>query len=116
MNRGEIHDARLDPVEGSEQAGFRPVVIISRDSLNAVRSTVIALPCTSHRPGRRVYATHALVRAPEGGLTADSVVLAEQIRILAKSRLVRQRGAVSPQTLARIERALLITLDLPGQS
>jgi mRNA interferase MazF len=115
VKRGEIYDARLDPVEGSEQAGFRPVVIVSRDSLNAVRSTVVAIPCTSHRPGRRIYATHVLVHAPEGGLTADSVVLCEQIRILAKDRLNRRRGALSARTLVRIEQALLITLDLPGQ-
>lgn len=116
MRRGEIYDARLDPVEGSEQAGFRPVVIISRDTLNAVRSTVVAIPCTSYRAGRRVYATHVLVHAPEGGLTVDSVALCEQIRILAKSRLARRRGALSARTLASIEQALLIALDLPGQA
>jgi mRNA interferase MazF len=116
MKRGEVYDARLDPVEGSEQAGFRPVVIVSRDTLNAVRSTVIAVPCTSYRPGRRVYATHVLVSAPEGGLTADSVVLCEQVRILATSRLARHRGVLSAQTVARIEQALLIALDLPGQT
>jgi mRNA interferase MazF len=115
VRRGEVYDARLDPVEGSEQAGFRPVVIVSRDALNAVRSTVVAVPCTTFRPGRRVYATHVLVGAPEGGLTADSVVLCEQVRILAKSRLGRRRGVLAAQTVASIERALLITLDLPGQ-
>jgi len=116
VRRAEVYDARLDRVEGSEQASFRPVVIVSRDTLNSVRSTVVAIPCTSHRPGRRIYATHVLVHAPEGGLTADSVVLCEQIRILAKSRLARRRGALSARTLASIEQALLITLDLPGQT
>jgi mRNA interferase MazF len=116
VKRGEVYDARLDPVEGSEQAGYRPVVLISRDTLNGVRTTVVALPCTTFRPGRRVYATHVLVHAPEGGLTADSVVLCEQIRILAKSRLGRRRGILTAQTVAAIERALLITLDVPGQT
>ena len=114
MRRGEIYDARLDPVEGSEQAGARPVVIVSRNTLNDVRSTVVAVPCTTYRAGRRVYASHVLVHAPEGGLTADSVVLCEQIRILAKSRLGRRRGMLSARTLQHVERALLITLDLPG--
>jgi mRNA interferase MazF len=116
MRRGEVYDARLDSVEGSEQAGSRPVVIVSRDKLNDVLGTVVAVPGTTFRPGRRVYATHVLVHAPEGGLTVDSVVLCEQIRILAKSRLGRRRGALSGRTVARIERALLITLDLPGQT
>jgi mRNA interferase MazF len=34
MKRGEVYDARLDPVEGSEQRGSRPVVIVSRDAIN----------------------------------------------------------------------------------
>jgi mRNA interferase MazF len=34
MRRGEVYDARLDPTEGSEQAGIRPVVIVSRDAIN----------------------------------------------------------------------------------
>ena len=42
MRRGEVYDARRDPVEGSEQAGFRPVVIVSRDTLNDVRGTSAA--------------------------------------------------------------------------
>jgi len=116
MRSGEVYDARLDPVEGSEQTGFRPVVIVSRDTLNDVRGTIVAVPCTTFRPGRRVYATHVLVRAPEGGLTADSVVLCEQIRILAKTRLGRRRGALAARTISSIERALLIMLDLPGQT
>ena len=116
MRRGEIWDARLDPVEGSEQAGFRPVVILSRDTLNDVRSTIVAIPCMSYRPGRRVYATHVLVHAPEGGLTADSVVLCEQIRTLAKTRLARRRGTLVPRTMESIEQAILIALDLPGQT
>ncbi|HWE60460.1 MAG TPA: type II toxin-antitoxin system PemK/MazF family toxin, partial [Chloroflexota bacterium] len=40
MLRGEVYDARLDPTEGSEQAGMRPVVIMSRDAINT-NSTVV---------------------------------------------------------------------------
>jgi mRNA interferase MazF len=49
-------------------------------------------------------------------LTADSVALGEQVRALAKSRLGRQRGMLSAEALAALDRALLIALDLPGQS
>jgi mRNA interferase MazF len=115
MIRGEIYDVRLDPVEGSEQAGVRPAVIVSRDQLNAALQTVIVVPCSSYRPGRRIYAAQVLLRAPEGGLRNDSVVLGEQVRVLAKHRLLRRRGAVSPQALARIEQVLTIALDLPEQ-
>lgn len=115
MIRGEVYDARFDPIEGSEQGGTRPAVIVSRDALNAVLSTVVVVPCSTYRPGRRVYATHVLLQAPEGGLRFDSVVLGEQVRVLAKHRLLRRRGQLSRQALARVEQALSIALDLPGQ-
>ena len=116
MRRGEVHDARLDPTAGSEQAGVRPVVIVSRDAINDSSPVVIAVPCTTYRPDRRPYPSQVLLRAPEGGLDVDSVALGEQVRALDKSRLVRRRGALSSHALAQLERALLIVLDLPGQS
>ncbi len=45
----------------------------------------------------------------------DSVALGEQVRALAKNRLGRRRGTLSPDALAQLNRALLIALDLPGQ-
>jgi mRNA-degrading endonuclease toxin of MazEF toxin-antitoxin module len=42
MERGDVYDARLDPVEGSEQGGTRPVVIVSRDAINAHSPVVLA--------------------------------------------------------------------------
>lgn len=115
MRRGEVYDARLDPTEGSEQAGLRPVVIVSRDAINAASPVVLAVPCTTYRQGRRLYPSQVLLHAPDGGLTADSVALDEQVRALAKSRLGRQRGMLSAEALAELDRALLIALDLPGQ-
>jgi mRNA interferase MazF len=115
VNRGEVYDARLDPTEGSEQAGTRLVIIVSRDAINLSGSTVLGVPCATNRPGRRIYPSQVLIRAPEGGLTADSVAMAEQVRVLDKGRFGRRRGAISTTTLARVERALLIALDLPGQ-
>ena len=112
MKRGDVYDARLDPIEGSEQAGIRPVIIVSRDIINTSSSVVLAVPCTTYRPGRHVYVTQVLIHAPDGGLTADSVALGEQIRVLTKSRFLRQRGTLSSQSLALLDRALLIALDL----
>ncbi|NJO41352.1 MAG: type II toxin-antitoxin system PemK/MazF family toxin [Cyanobacteria bacterium CRU_2_1] len=116
MKRGEIYDARLDPTEGSEQGGTRPIIIVSRNVLNVNSTIVLAVPCTTYRPGKRVYPTHVLIQASEGGLDRDSIALAEQIRVLAKTRLLRLRGELSEATLVKLDRALLIALDLPGQS
>jgi mRNA interferase MazF len=115
MIRGEVYDVRFDPVEGSEQGGIRPAVIVSRDQLNAVLQTVVVVPCSSYRPGRRVYAAQLLIRAPEGGLRNDSVALGEQVRVIAKHRLLRRRGILSPQSLAGIDQILAIALDLSNR-
>ncbi|MGO9254714.1 MAG: type II toxin-antitoxin system PemK/MazF family toxin [Bryobacteraceae bacterium] len=111
MRRGEVYDARLDPVEGSEQRGSRPVVIVSRDAINESSPVVSAAPCTN-REGRRIYPSHVLVKALEGGLDADSVILGEQVRVLDKKRLLRRRGELAPATMARLNEALRIAFDL----
>jgi mRNA interferase MazF len=116
MKRGDVFAARLDPVEGSEQAGTaRPVILVSRDAINAASPVVVVVPCTTYRETRRVYPSQVLLEAPEGGLRADSIALGEQVRAVAKSRLGNRWGTLSPAALHRLDRALLITLDLPGQ-
>ena len=67
MRRGEVYEARLDPTEGSEQAGSRPVIIVSRDAINTASPIVIVVPCTTYRPGRRLYPSQVLLHAPDGG-------------------------------------------------
>ncbi len=113
MRRGEVYDARLDPTEGSEQGGTRPVIIVSRDAINATSRIVLAVPCTTHRQQRRIYPSQILLCAPDGGLDRDSVALAEQVRVLAKTRMTHLRGVLSASALSQLNQALLIALDLP---
>lgn len=115
MRRGDVVEARLDPVEGSEQAGVRPVVIVSRDAINAASPVVVVVPVTSLRRGRRTYPSQVVLAAGEGGLDVESLVLGEQVRAISKSRLGGRRGALPPEVMRRLDRALLVTLDLPGQ-
>ncbi|MFQ5739239.1 MAG: type II toxin-antitoxin system PemK/MazF family toxin [Acidobacteriota bacterium] len=112
MKRGDVFSARLNPVEGSEQAGTRPVVVVSRDAINAASPVVIIVPCTSYRTGKRIYPSQVILGAPEGGLKADSIVLCEQVRAISKSRLVSQWGSLPASSMQRIDQALLIVLDL----
>lgn len=112
MRRGEVYDARLDPVEGSEQGGTRPVVIVSRNALLGSSTVASIVPFTTFRPQRKLYPSHVLVRAPEGGLTADSVALAEQTRVLSKARLLHFRGTLSQETISQLAHALRTALDL----
>ncbi|QMS91281.1 type II toxin-antitoxin system PemK/MazF family toxin [Nostoc edaphicum CCNP1411] len=115
MRRGEVYDARLEPTEGSEQGGTRPVIIVSRDVINIASPVVLAVPCTTYRSSKRIYPTQVLIQAPNGGLTHDSLAMTDQIRVLSKSRLLRLRGMLFEETIAQLNQALLIALDLPGQ-
>jgi len=64
MKRGEVYDARLDPVEGSEQRGSRPVVLVSRDAINESSPIVSATPCTMRTaPEANASARRMLIRA-----------------------------------------------------
>lgn len=65
MRRGEVYDARLDPTKGSEQAGSGPVVIVSCDAINAVSPVILSVPCTTYRPGCRLYPNQVLLYVPD---------------------------------------------------
>lgn len=112
MKRGDVFDARLDPTEGSEQAGIRPVVIVSRNAINDNSSVVVVVPLTKAVNVKRHYPNNVTIANGEGGLTFESVLLGGQVRAIAKSRLLRQRGNLSTEVMQRIDRALRITLDL----
>ena len=115
MRRGEVYDARLEPTEGSEQGGIRPVIIVSHDVINANSPVVLAVPCTTYRSTKRVFPTQVLIQAPDGGLDRDSIAMADQVRVLSKSRFLSLRGMLSDAARSQLNRALLIALDLPGQ-
>lgn len=112
MMRGDVYDARLSPTEGSEQAGMRPVVIVSRNAINQHSPVIVVVPLIDAANLRRTYPSDVLIRRPEGGLTLDSVALTGQVRAIAKTRLLRQRGALSSEVVEQVVRALRVTMDL----
>ncbi len=112
MKRGDIFDARLNPTEGSEQAGVRPVIVVSRDAINQYGSVIVIVPITSAKNVKRSYPNTVEIQAGNGGLTNDSVALGGQVRAIAKTRLLKQRGSLSPDVMAKVDRILKITLDL----
>ena len=112
MMRGDVYDARLSPTEGSEQAGMRPVIIVSRNAINQYSPVIVVVPLTDAANLKRTYPSDVLIRQPEGGLTLDSVALTGQVRAIAKTRLLRQRGALSSEVVEQVVRALRVTIDL----
>lgn len=109
MKRGEIYRADLDPVVGSEQGGIRPVVIVQNDRGNRHSPTVI-VACVTTREKKLGMPLHVQITPEESGLKAPSVVLCEQLRTLEKKRLGRRMGTLSPEAMARIDRALALSL------
>ena len=110
--RGDVFSARLDPTEGSEQAGTRPVVVVSRDSINANSPVVVIVPLTDASNVKRTYPSHTFLPKGTGGLKTDSVAKTELIRAIEVSRFVGYCGRIDRESVARIEEALRITLAL----
>lgn len=97
--RGEIRWADLNPVRGSEQAGLRPVLILSQDVFNERSGTVIAVALTSQAPRAGFPLTLELA---EPRLPKRSWVKISQIRTLSTERLGKRLGRVSPEVLAQV--------------
>ncbi len=109
-----VYLASLDPVTGSEQAGRRPVLVISRERLNELLPVVNVVPLTSRKsPARVIYPNEVLLPAGTAGLPRDSIVLCYQIRTLDKRRLEQRLGDIGDDALRRaIATALRFQLEL----
>jgi mRNA interferase MazF len=97
--RGEIRWADLNPVRGREQAGQRPVLILSQDVFNDRSGTVIAVALTS-QPQRAGFPLTLELRAR--GLPKKSWVKISQIRTLAVERIGKVLGRTSPEELSQV--------------
>ena len=111
VTRGQIYYANLSPVQGSEQGGVRPVVVVSNDKGNAVSPVVIVAPITT-KVSKKKLPTQVLV-GTESGLKALSMVMCEQIRVIDKTRLMGEYiGEVKPWIMKLINRALKISIEV----
>ncbi len=97
--RGEIRWAALDPTRGQEQAGSRPVLVLSHDVFNARSGTVIAMAMTSQEP-RAGFPLTLESHAP--GLTKRSWVKISQVRTLSVDRIGRRLARASDAELDRV--------------
>ncbi|MCC5663128.1 type II toxin-antitoxin system PemK/MazF family toxin [Nostoc sp. CHAB 5784] len=111
ISRGDVVLCDLNPVIGTEQAGIRPVVVVQIDRANAVSPHTIIAPFTS-KIRRAILASHVFVPAGIGGLSQDSVVLCEQLRVVDKSRIIRVIGHLDDNYLDELAIALCTILGL----
>jgi len=97
--RGEVRWADLNPVRGGEQAGRRPVLILSHDVFNQRSGTVIAVAITSQEPRAGFPLT---LESKAAGLPKRSWIKISQIRTLSVDRLGRRVAQASEEELARV--------------
>ena len=111
VKRGDIFYADLSPVVGSEQGGVRPVLIVQNDTGNKHSPTLIVATVTTkiHKKGN--MPTHLLIKNNPAFREA-SVVQLEQIRTIDKSRIDNYLGKVTSSEMAKIEKALSISLAM----
>ena len=109
FQRGDIYFIRLGSGTGSEQSGTRPAVILQNDVGNAYSPTLIVATLTSKTEKKAAQPTHCLVE-PEK--LEPSIVQAEQIFTIDKSRIQNFAGHLTPEEMSRVDDAVKISLAL----
>lgn len=90
VNQWDIYFCSLDPTIGSEQRGFRPVLVISNDAVNHAIPVSTVIPLSSVKEGAKIYPTEVILPAQVTGLDRDSVAMLQQIRTLSHERLKKR--------------------------
>ena len=111
IKRGDVFFAQLNPVQGSEQGGIRPVLVVQNDVGNQYSPTTIVLAITS-KINKAKLPTHVELSKEESGLERDSVILAEQIRTIDKSRLQQKVAVLRQGTMTKIDKAIAISVGI----
>src|SRR5437660_359572 len=97
--RGDIRRADLNPVRSHEQAGQRPVLVLSHDVFNERSGTVIAVAVTSHEPRAGFPLT---LESNAGGLKKRSWIKISQVRTLSVDRIGARFARATEEELARV--------------
>ena len=111
IKRGDVILCDLNPVIGTEQAGIRPVLIVQIDRANTASPHTIIAPFTS-RIRHVLLPSHVFVPAGVGGLSRDSVLLCEQIRVIDKRRIIKVLGQLDELYIIQVNKALTTILGL----
>lgn len=113
IQRGDIYFVNLNPAQGREQAGSRPVLVLSIDSINRLPLVVTVVVGTKGENVSRDYPTNVRVSAAASGLSMETVFLCFQVRSLDPNRFPnRKAGELSNATMTAIEDAVRYCLGL----
>jgi mRNA interferase MazF len=109
--RGEVYWVDFDPPLGAEIQKTRPTLILQNDIANRYSPVTIVAAITS-KFSQPLYPADVLVKIPEGGLKADSVVMLDQVRSIDKRRLGKYLGRLRAETMEQVNRAIMISFGL----
>lgn len=113
IKRGEIYFVNLNPVQGREQAGKRPVLVLSIDAINQLPLVVTVIVGTKGENISRDYPTNVRVAISESGLPLETVFLCFQIRSLDTTRFMpKPAGRLTDKKMSEIETAVKYCLGL----
>jgi mRNA interferase MazF len=104
VKQGEIWNVVLNPTKGSEEAGFRTVVIISGNLLNEHLNVVIVVPLTSQV--KKYKGNPILTPSKLNGLKKESEMLIFHVRSISKDRLIEKLGSIEPAQLEQANKTL----------
>lgn len=118
VRRGDIYVINTDVSTlgekcGSEQGGVRLGIIVQNDRGNKASSTTIICPLTS-RHKKQLPTHHILYNVKYPFLDSCSVVLAEQIQTIDKSRLIKYIGSIDEDDMMMVDSCLIKSLELEG--
>ena len=113
IHRGDIYFVNLNPVQGREQAGKRPVLVLSVDEINQLPLVITVIVGTKGENITRDFPTNVRVSPEESGLPLETVFLCFQIRSLDRDRFPEQpTGRLSAPKMLEVEETVRYCLGL----
>ena len=111
IKRGDIFLADLEPVQGSEQGGIRPALIIQNNVHNQYSPVIIIAAITS-KNFTKEFPTNVFLRKEDSRLKKDSTILLNQIRTIDKKRILKKVSVLDKEIMEKVNLAIKISLDL----
>ena len=113
VSKWDVRFCALDPTQGSEQRGTRPVLVVSNDSVNHMLPVCTVVPLSSIKAGDRIYPTEVMLPSSATGLPKDSVAMVQQIRTVAHARLQAPLGSLENEALREaVRQAIIMYFDV----
>jgi mRNA interferase MazF len=111
VGRGDVVVVRLDPTEGSEIRKTRPAVVLSNNAACLADAVLQVVPLT-RMPDRKLRPYEALITSESSGVSKPSRAVANQLRTIARHRVVEKLGSTTEGEREAVERAVRIQLGL----